>query len=54
MALWGADLSWPFSVKNSRPFPVSLAQAARWWSFRRAGIFLGSTGSAPNQKNFLV
>lgn len=30
MALVGAVLSWPFSLKNSRPLPVSLAHAARW------------------------
>lgn len=53
MALVGAALSWPFSLKNSRPLPVSLAHAARWWSFSSAGTFLGSTASEPNQKNFL-
>jgi hypothetical protein len=53
MALVGAALSWPFSLKNSRPLPVSLAHAATWWSFSRPGNFLGSTASEPNQKNFL-
>lgn len=54
MALVGAVLSWPFSLTNSRPLPVSLAHAATWWSFSRPGNFLGSTASEPNQKNFLV
>lgn len=54
MALVGAVWSVPFSLTKSSPLPVSDAQAARWWSFSNAGIFLTSTGSEPNQKNFLV